>query len=74
LGLPAWVWLGSLALLPCGALLAAGRYRGLGHAVVGGGLVSATGSLVRRRHVLSCEGIIGWNLRQSFFQRFRGRH
>jgi putative membrane protein len=71
-GLPAWVWLGSLALLPCGALLAADRYRGLGHAVVGGRLVSATGSLVRRRHVLSCEGIIGWNLRQSFFQRRAG--
>ena len=71
-GLPAWVWLGSLALLPCGALAAADRYRSLGHAVVDGRLVSAAGSLVRRRHVLACEGIIGWNLRQSFFQRRAG--
>jgi len=71
-GLPAWVWLGSLALLPCGALAAADRYRSLGHAVVDGDLVSAAGSLVRRRHVLDCEGIIGWNLRQSFFQRRSG--
>jgi putative membrane protein len=71
-GLPAWVWLGSLALLPCGALAAADRYRSLGHAVVDGKLVSAAGSLVRRRHVLACEGIIGWNLRQSFFQRRAG--
>lgn len=71
-GLPAWVWLGSLALLPCGALAAADRYRGLGHAVVDGNLVSAAGSLVRRRNVLACEGIIGWNLRQSFFQRRAG--
>jgi putative membrane protein len=71
-GLPAWVWLGSLALLPCGALAAADRYHSLGHAVVDGRLVSAAGSLVRRRHVLACEGIIGWNLRQSFFQRRAG--
>ena len=71
-GLPAWVWAGSLALLPCGALAAADRHRSLGHAVVGGDLVSAGGSLVRRRHILACEGIIGWNLRQSFFQRRAG--
>jgi putative membrane protein len=66
------VWLGSLALLPCGALMAADRYRALGHAVVDGSLVAAGGSLVRRRHILSCEGIIGWNLHQSFFQRRAG--
>ncbi|MDQ6922097.1 MAG: PH domain-containing protein, partial [Candidatus Dormibacteraeota bacterium] len=30
------------------------------------------GSLVRRRSMLSCDGIIGWNLRQSFFQRRAG--
>jgi putative membrane protein len=70
--LPAWVWLGSLALLPCGALVAADRYRSLGHTVADGKLVTAAGSLVRRRHVLSREGIIGWNLRQSFFQRRAG--
>jgi putative membrane protein len=71
-GLPAWAWLASLALLPAGALLAIDRYRGLGHAVAGGHLVCSTGSLVRRRNLLAREGIIGWNLRQSFFQRRAG--
>jgi putative membrane protein len=42
-GLPAWVWLGSLALLPCGALAAADRYRSLGHAVVGGEALRVAG-------------------------------
>jgi putative membrane protein len=68
-GLPAWVVVASLALLPLGALLAADRYRSLGHEVVDRALVSAYGSLLRRRNVLACDGIIGWNLRQSFFQR-----
>ena len=30
------------------------------------------GSLVRRRVMLSRDGIIGWNVRQSFFQRRSG--
>jgi putative membrane protein len=71
-GLPAWVVVASLALLPLGALLAADRYRSLGHGVVDRALVSAYGSLLRRRNVLACDGIIGWNLRQSFFQRRAG--
>jgi len=32
----------------------------------------ATPRLVRRRSVLACEGIIGFNLRRSFFQRRAG--
>jgi putative membrane protein len=71
-GLPAWAWLASTALLPAGALLAFDRYRGLGHAVAGDHLVCSTGSLVRRRNQLAREGIIGWNLHQSFFQRRAG--
>jgi putative membrane protein len=71
-GLPAWVWLGSLAVLPAGALLALDRYRSLGHAVAGDHLVCSIGSLVRRRNHLAREGIIGWNLHQSFFQRRAG--
>jgi putative membrane protein len=71
-GLPAWAWLASLALLPAGALLAFDRYRGLGHAVARGHLVCSIGSLVRRRNLLAREGIIGWNLHQSFFQRRAG--
>jgi putative membrane protein len=70
--LPAWVGLGSLILLPLGAVLAADRYASLGHALAGGWLVTRTGSLIRRRSVLSTEGIIGWRIHQSWFQRRQG--
>jgi putative membrane protein len=71
-GLPPWTWVASLALLPMGAALAADRYRNLGHALVSRSLVTSWGSLVRRRCVLASDGIIGWNLDQSFFQRRSG--
>jgi putative membrane protein len=71
-GLPPWTWMVSVALLPLGAALAADRYRSLGHAVVGRSLVTRWGSLVRRRCVLASDGIIGWNVDQSFFQRRLG--
>ena len=35
-------------------------------------LVASSGSLVRRRCVLAAEGIIGWNVERSFFQRRAG--
>ncbi|HMH92421.1 MAG TPA: PH domain-containing protein, partial [Streptosporangiaceae bacterium] len=70
--LPAWVGLGSLILLPLGAVLAADRYASLGHRLSGGWLVTRTGSLIRRRSVLSTEGIIGWRIHQSWFQRRQG--
>jgi putative membrane protein len=70
------VALATLVLLPIGALLAADRYRSLGHAVAespaGTILVGRQGSFVRRRVMLSRDGIIGWNVRQSFFQRRSG--
>jgi len=69
---PAWPWQVALVLFPAGALLAADRYRNLGHALVGGRLVFRHGSLLRRRHVLSCDGVIGWVVRRSFFQRRAG--
>jgi putative membrane protein len=69
---PSWAWPASLLLLPLGAVLAYDRYRSLGHALAGRILVTRAGSLVRRRSMLACDGIIGWNLRQSFFQRRAG--
>jgi putative membrane protein len=70
------VALASLVLLPIGGVLAWDRYRSLGHAVsrspAGTILVGRQGSLVRRRVMLSRDGIIGWNVRQSFFQRRSG--
>jgi putative membrane protein len=71
-GLPAWTWRVSPVLLVIAALLAYDRTRSLGHALVERTLVSRRGSLVRRRSALSCDGIIGWNLQRSFFQRRAG--
>jgi putative membrane protein len=69
---PAWAWQLALILLPVAALLAADRYRSLGHALVGGRLVTRQGSLVRRRSMLATDGIVGWTLHRSFFQRRAG--
>jgi putative membrane protein len=46
--------------------------RSLGHALRGAFLVTRLGSIQRRTAVLARSGIIGWNLRQSWFQRRRG--
>ncbi|GAA4563201.1 PH domain-containing protein [Planotetraspora kaengkrachanensis] len=70
--LPAWTWVAGLALLPVTALIAADRYRSLGHALVAGHLITRWGSLVRRRVALEYDGIIGWNIERSFFQRRAG--
>ena len=56
---------------PSALALAADRYRNLGHAVSGPRLVAGGGSLVRRRPP-GAEGIIGWNVERSFFQRRAG--
>jgi putative membrane protein len=66
---PDWPWLAALALLPAVLALAADRYRSLGHAITGTKLVTRSGSLVRRRHVLDADGIIGWNIGRTLFQR-----
>ncbi|GLX00158.1 PH domain-containing protein [Microtetraspora sp. NBRC 16547] len=71
-GLPAWTWITALAFIPFAALLAADRYRNLGHAMTREYLVTRWGSLGRRRVALECDGIIGWNVTRSFFQRRAG--
>jgi putative membrane protein len=40
--------------------------------VTGGRLVAGRGSLIRRRCAVAAEGIIGWNVERSFFQRRAG--
>ncbi len=62
----------SLLAVPVALLLAVDRFRSLGHALVGGMLVTRFGSVVRQRIALTGEGIIGWNIRQSYFQRRAG--
>jgi putative membrane protein len=69
---PVWIAFASLVLLPIGPLLAVDRYASLGHARTGRFLVFRQGSLVRRRYVLATDGVIGWTVRQSFFQRRAG--
>lgn len=70
-GLPGWtVALPAIGVL-LGILLGRDRYRGLGHRLVGDWIVLSTGSLVRRRSILNVRGIIGWQLRQTWFQRRR---
>ncbi|MCV7416752.1 PH domain-containing protein [Mycolicibacterium litorale] len=70
--LPIWVWLPWAALTACCALLAADRVRALGHRVGNGWLVARAGSVERRRDCVAGAGIIGWTVRQTFFQRRAG--
>jgi putative membrane protein len=70
--LPGWLPASGILLPLLAALLAEDRFAGLGHALAGEYLLSRTGSLNRRQVLLRTDGIIGWNLRQSFFQRRAG--
>jgi putative membrane protein len=73
------IWWAFVIIVPGSAFLAFDRFRGLGHALVGGvgdevptWLVTRHGSLNRKRSVLATEGIIGWTVRRSLFQRRAG--
>ncbi|MDN4162331.1 PH domain-containing protein [Nocardioides abyssi] len=68
----AW-WLGPAVVAPlAAAALAADRARALGHALTDGYVVTRSGSLYRRRHVLAVGAVIGWNVRSTWFQRRAG--
>lgn len=56
----------------CGVLVAGWSYAHLGHRVTADHLVAGSGELARRRTALERDGVIGWVIRQSFFQRRRG--
>ncbi|MEB3020530.1 PH domain-containing protein [[Mycobacterium] crassicus] len=70
--LPAWCWPAWAVLTVCAALLAADRARALGHRVDRHWLTARTGSWEQRRYCISTAGIIGWTVRQSWFQRRAG--
>ena len=72
-----WGWTAALlgvapVLAVAAVALGVDRYRSLGHAVTAEHLVTRHGSLDRQRVVLDREGIIGWKVEQSFFQRRAG--
>ncbi|MFE6860067.1 PH domain-containing protein [Nocardia sp. NPDC057668] len=73
--IPAWLWALTVLAVPIAIALAWDRYRGLGHAVVPAAhgkptwLITRSGSLDRDRDCLEAPGIIGWTVRQSWFQR-----
>ncbi|WP_167288643.1 PH domain-containing protein [Nocardioides seonyuensis] len=70
----AWTWWAvfAVASLVAGAVVGEMAYRHLGHALSPGHLVAGSGALARIRTVLETDGIIGWNLEQSWWQRRSG--
>lgn len=68
-GWPDWLWQVACALPVLGVPLGVNRYRNLGHALTPGYLVSRLGSLDRRTVAIQRDGIIGWKIRRSLFQR-----
>jgi putative membrane protein len=62
------------ALIPVAVAipLARDRYRSLGHTIAADYVVTSFGSLVRRRCAIHVDGVIGWNVRTTFFQRRLG--
>nr|WP_319448294.1 MULTISPECIES: PH domain-containing protein [unclassified Mycobacterium] len=67
-----WAWVLCGVLLTGGGLLALDRAHALGHRAGDGWLVARSGSLDRRRDCIAAGGVIGWTVRQTFFQRRAG--
>ncbi|MET9799966.1 PH domain-containing protein [Streptomyces sp. NPDC006368] len=62
----------ALVLLPLAVALALDAYRSLGHGISGGYLLTRSGTLRRATVALQRGGVIGWTVRQSYFQRRAG--
>ena len=68
--MPTWALIAiPLAQLTLGLIGAELEYRGLGHALTPEHLVSRHGAYQRTREVLERDGIIGWEIKQNYFQR-----
>ncbi len=78
LDVPPWAWIVPAIAALTAAALAHDRYRGLGHAVIPSDgerpvwLITRRGALDRDRDCLEAPGVIGWTVRQTFFQRRAG--
>ncbi|MFE4369845.1 PH domain-containing protein [Streptomyces sp. NPDC056835] len=62
----------AVILLPVAVLLALDAYRNLGHGLSGGYLVARSGTVRRATVALQRDGVIGWTIKQSYFQRRAG--
>jgi putative membrane protein len=69
---PAWLLLAAAVLVGAAVPLGVDRYHSLGHALTGDYLVTRYGTVVRRHIALQTDGVIGWNIRRSYFQRRAG--
>ncbi|MER6718878.1 PH domain-containing protein [Streptomyces halstedii] len=68
-----WTALGwAVVAVPVAVALALDAYRSLGHTLSGGYLVTRSGTLRRSTAALQRAGVIGWTVRQSWFQRRAG--
>ncbi|WP_092202748.1 PH domain-containing protein [Blastococcus tunisiensis] len=67
-----WVLVAGLVLLVLGVPLGLGRYAALGHASGEGSFSVRSGWLVREQAVLQDRAVVGWQVRQSPFQRRAG--
>lgn len=70
--LPFAVWPALAVLIVAAVAVAADRYRNLGHDAGAGWLVTRQGSLDRRCDAIDGDGVVGWTVRQTFFQRRAG--
>ncbi|MCR6483110.1 PH domain-containing protein [Amycolatopsis sp. OK19-0408] len=62
----------AVVALPVAGVLALDAYRSLGHGRAGAHLVTRSGTLRRATVALTRDGVIGWTVKQSVFQRHRG--
>lgn len=67
-----WVAAAAAVVLVISPFLARDRYAGLGHYLSAVHLVVRSGSLTRRRDLLRRDGVIGFTIRETFFQRRAG--
>lgn len=67
-----WTWLAGLLVAPLALGAAVVAYRSLGHAVVADHLVVRSGLVARRTVALDGRAVVGWQVRQSVFQRRLG--
>lgn len=70
--LPPWAPLVALVAIAPALLLGRDAYRSLGHGLSGRHLVTRHGTFVRRSFALERDGVIGWTVRRSPFQRRSG--